>query len=142
MQLIEVRGNVFTADDDYYFCHCISADYEMGAGIAVAMNKRFDIKRQLSKEYGDMLVFPNCIRTGRVYNLVTKRHYYNKPTYYDLACALNVMRDVEMPQTDELVKIAMPRIGCGLDRLEWTNVREIIETTFQNSNVNIMVFSL
>ena len=44
MQLIEVRGNVFTADDDYYFCHCVSADYEMGAGIAVEMNKRFDIK--------------------------------------------------------------------------------------------------
>lgn len=40
---------------------------------------------------------------------------------------------------DEPVKLAMPRIGCGLDRLQWVKVKEIIEEVFANTNVEILV---
>ena len=28
---------------------------------------------------------------------------------------------------DKKIKLAMPRIGCGLDRLQWDKVKQIIE---------------
>lgn len=37
------------------------------------------------------------------------------------------------------MKLAMPRIGCGLDRLEWAKVKKIIKATFANTDVEILV---
>ena len=36
-------------------------------------------------------------------------------------------------------KIAMPVIGCGLDRLEWAEVRNTIKDVFKNDNIGILV---
>jgi hypothetical protein len=38
--------------------------------------------------------------------------------------------------------IAMPRMGCGLDRLEWTRVKEILSKTFADSGVVLDVYAL
>ena len=35
----------------------------------------------------------------------------------------------------------MPRIGCGLDRLNWDDVKILINEVFENSEVKIKVFS-
>ena len=40
---------------------------------------------------------------------------------------------------DPGIKIAMPRIGCGLDRLEWGNVRRMIKCLFADTDVEILV---
>jgi hypothetical protein len=141
MTFEERKGDLFSVGLEYYLCHCISADYRMGAGIAVEMEKRFKIRDQLKKEYGSELMYPDCVRTGRVYNLVTKRLYYNKPTYYTLRSSLEIMRGSEILQTGELVKIAMPRIGCGLDKLDWELVKTIIQDVFKDSDVEIIVYS-
>lgn len=39
-------------------------------------------------------------------------------------------------------KLAMPLIGCGLDRLQWDKVRDIIEDVFENTDIEILVCSL
>jgi|GEM_PF-6892761 hypothetical protein len=39
----------------------------------------------------------------------------------------------------ELNDLAMPRIGCGLDRLKWERVRRIVEDVFRGAGVNILV---
>ena len=36
-------------------------------------------------------------------------------------------------------KIAMPVIGCGLDRLEWSKVSEIIKEVFECTDIEILV---
>ena len=36
-------------------------------------------------------------------------------------------------------KIAMPVIGCGLDRLNWNDVSEQIKDIFADTNVEILV---
>lgn len=41
--------------------------------------------------------------------------------------------------SDENVKFAMPRIGCGLDRLQWDKVKTIIEEVFADTDVEILV---
>ena len=38
-----------------------------------------------------------------------------------------------------ITKIAMPLIGCGLDKLKWEKVRKIIIDTFNDTDIEILV---
>lgn len=138
----EVR-DLFSVPEDYYLAHCISADFGMGKGIVVEFNKRFDMKNKLQTKY------PNFVNNyhhykyggmalieGRVINLITKERYWEKPTYETLRNALNIAR-IRLPL--ECKKIAMPVIGCGLDRLEWSKVSDIIKDVFSDTDIEILV---
>ena len=139
----EVR-DLFSVPDDYYLAHCISADFGMGKGIAVEFNKRFDMKHILRTKYPDYVNqfhrqkrLSDCILEGRVFNLITKERYFEKPTYNTLIGALCKMK--VLCQSENIHKIAMPIIGCGLDRLEWDKVSRIIKDVFQEEDVEILV---
>jgi hypothetical protein len=38
--------------------------------------------------------------------------------------------------------VAMPRIGCGIDSLSWEKVEDILRRVFQNSVIQVTVYSL
>lgn len=134
----EVVGNLFDVEDSYYLAHCISSDFAMGMGIAVDFNKRFNAKRILMQHYSNQIgIYPNCLRTGRVFNLVTKDKYWNKPTYGTLRQALCRMRNMSLAMG--VKRIAMPMIGCGLDKLSWEKVRSIIKEVFADTEIEILV---
>lgn len=144
MNYREEERDLFSVPDDYYLAHCISADFGMGKGIVVEFNKRFDMKRKLQKLYPDYLnqwthvkMIGDCIQQDNVFNLVTKERYYNKPTYKSLRIALEVMRD--LCNEIHVNKLAMPIIGCGLDRLQWNKVKEIITDVFHDMDIEILV---
>ena len=40
------------------------------------------------------------------------------------------------------VKEQLPRIGCGLDKLEWGKVRDMIQRVFSDMCINIYVYTL
>lgn len=145
MELIEKAGNVFLAPDNYYLAHCISADYALGKGIA----KEFDVVYNMRKRLNEM--YPRTVdRVGTallvddVFNLVTKKFFFQKPTLETLEAALVDMKN----QCIELgiKKIAMPRIGCGLDRLTWKSenacVYKVIEKVFEDTDTEIVVYTL
>lgn len=79
------------------------------------------------------------------YNLVTKKRYWQKPTYDSLKIALinaklySLMIADKGTKEPKPVRLAMPRIGCGLDRLEWSKVKEIIEEVFADTDIEILV---
>lgn len=160
----EIQGDLFTADKDAILVHCISQDCKMGAGIA----KRFTemgVKNQLLEYHvndktwnGTGYVF---LTTSEQYpwqiaNLITKDKYYNKPTYdtlYEALCDLRTMYDWLKHSYDDCKKhnipvrhlpttIAMPRIGCGLDKLEWSRVKQIIIEVFEDTDLTIEVYNL
>lgn len=133
---IEIKKqNLFDVSEDYFLAHCISKDYALGAGIAVEFEKRFHLKSKLKKlDNGN---FVDCILIGRVFNLVTKAKYWQKPTYESLTAALEIMKF--QIQTYGIKKVAMPKIGCGLDGLQWGRVEEIIKAVFQDVNCEILV---
>ena len=135
----EIKKNIFTMPDNYTFVHCISADAEMSKGIAVEFNKRFDLvmTKQLAK-LGYLYVGDATLDAhSRVISLVTKVKYSDKPTYATLQASLNEM--LEIVSSHSLKHIAMPRIGCGLDRLSWGKVREMILNTFDKLDIEITV---
>lgn len=138
----EKQMNLFSLVDDerYCFAHCISADFALGAGIAVEFNKRFDCKNKLRKYFGDYK-FPKppymALTTGRVFNLVTKEKYWQKPTLESIGIALSHMRDLMIINGDK--KVAMPKIGCGLDGKNWIDVSKIIKDVFKDTDIEILV---
>lgn len=75
-----------------------------------------------------------------VYYMVTKEFYYNKPTLESFTLSLIALRDMAIKH--EVKTISMPRIGCGLDKLNWYIVKELIRKTFDKTCIKINVYYL
>lgn len=140
----EEYRDLFSVKKDYYFAQCISADFGMGAGIAVQFNERFDTKNRLTKIYPNYLSeyksseeLGDCILQDKVFNLITKECYWNKPTYVSVTEALIKMR--ELCNLGSIKKVAMPQIGSGLDKLDWNTVSTLIKGVFKDTDVEILV---
>lgn len=147
MTFTEIKKDLFTMSDDYYLAHCISADFKMGAGIAVLFNKHFDMKNILTQKYpkyhDDFVnhrTGGDCILEGRVLNIITKELYFQKPTIITMMIALIKLKTVCLE--NNIKKIAMPTIGCGLDGLKWNIVSKTIQDTFKNTDIEIVVCKL
>lgn len=137
MTFKEEYRDLFSVPKEYYLCHCISADFALGAGIAVEFNRRFNMRQKLFQYISEPITRETCILIDRVLNLVTKEFYYNKPTYDSLEFALKVMKNVCI--SNNITQVAMPTIGCGLDGLKWNKVKEIIQNVFSDTNIDILV---
>lgn len=145
MILNESKGNLFELDNEKYaYAHCISLDCEMGKGIAVDFNKRFKGMRKflINIIKADDLNFPKtipCFKNGKllVFNLITKKSYWGKPTYDTISKCIEQM--AEQCQRHQIRYLAMPKIGCGLDRLQWAKVREIIIQNFKDMDITIEI---
>jgi len=140
MILKEEKRNLFTVDDKYYLVHCISSDCAMGAGIAVQFQKKFNLRGKLLRYDECIRKHPTCILEGRIFNLITKEKYWHKPTYNSLYSSLNIMKTIA--ENNNIKHIAMPKIGSGLDRLQWEKVREMIRDIFDDSDIEILICKL
>lgn len=129
-----ITGDLFTSTDT--LVHCISSDYALGAGIAKQFEYKYGLRKQLHA-HGPSLT-PECIYAGGVMNLVTKRYYWDKPTYASLLAALNSLH--EQCIKHNICKLSMPYIGCGLDKLKWDKVELLIKHVFNKSNYTITVY--
>lgn len=139
----EIIDDLFKYDNEYILAHCISADsgYDnkaMGAGIVVQFNKYYNMKNKILNyaktnkiEVGDAIFIDN------VFNLITKPYYYNKPNYNDFTKSILSMKNYCIK--NKISKLAVPTIGCGIDKLQWTKVREILKNVFNDTNIEILV---
>ncbi|MFS0870793.1 macro domain-containing protein [Paenibacillus xylanilyticus] len=140
MQFREIQQDLFALDEAYTLAHCISADARMGAGIAVQFRQRFGLEVLQEQAKQEPLEIGQCYPVGRTLNLVTKAKFSNKPTYASFTQAVKSMRDICVEQG--IGKLAMPQIGCGLDRLKWDKVSGIIQDTFADTDVEIVVCTI
>lgn len=133
----EIKGNLF---DDKTNClaHCVSEDLKMGAGIALQFRKIFGVSKLQKKDVGDVSVLEEGSRF--IYYLITKRYYYQKPTYQTLKLSLIKMREHMIE--NKINRISMPKIGCGLDKLRWKDVLCIIKEVFEKMNIKIDIYYL
>lgn len=138
MNITIEKQDLFTIPQGHYLAHCISSDFALGAGIAKTFDSIYNMRFKLFRNYpeyeyhcGDALLVDN------VFNLVTKKKYWHKPTYESLREALEMMKE----QLDFLgaTKLAMPRIASGLDRLDKDKVYDIICEVFEDMDIEIVI---
>ncbi|KAJ8924825.1 hypothetical protein NQ315_000979 [Exocentrus adspersus] len=139
VKVIEMEKDLFTMPKEYALGHCVAADMRMGSGIAVAFKREFkdlDVLLNQREKQGGLAVLGS--EEGRfIYYLVTKRESTGKPTYDTIWSSLQKMRD--HIAKNGVKKLAIPRLGCGLDRLEWSRVKHMIEFLFRDVDVEITV---
>ncbi|XP_064629783.1 ADP-ribose glycohydrolase OARD1-like [Lineus longissimus] len=139
--LVEKKGDLFNCDDCESLAHCISADIRMGKGIATLFKSKFggilELQSQGQKK-GGLAVLKRQNRF--IYYLITKSKYWEKPTYPDLAASLYAMREHALKE--KVTNISMPKIGCGLDKLQWDKVTGILRNTFEDTDMKITVYTL
>ena len=165
MPVTEVKGDLFESCDS--LAHCVSRDFEMGKGIAVIFKKKFgvvDEKHIADKNIGDVVIVDrqadsnlelngnedtettedqtvedqnNSTPNRYIIHMITKEKYYGKPTYTSLKQCLKKLY-TNLKELG-LNRVSIPRIGCGLDRLEWSKVKNILEKIFVDVDVTVYV---
>lgn len=142
MVIKEEIMDLFTVPQGYYLAHCISGDYALGAGIAKQFVENYNMRFKLHKNYPipDGERFANvgqALLVDNVFNLVTKARVFHKPTYESLYDTLLDMR-IQCENLD-ISRLAVPLLGCGLDRLNWEQVKDVIEDVFDSTDIEILV---
>ena len=118
-------------DKEMEVCETILSKYEkiiQKEGYGFFLTDDYD-----EKFPGDALIH----RRKRIIDLVTKTRYWHKPTMYSMRKALEKMK--RGCEIENITKIAMPKIGCGLDKLKWEDVSLVIKEIFADSPIDIVV---
>lgn len=145
MNYTETKGNLLSVPQGYYLAHCISGDFALGAGIAKQFDEVYNMRFKLFKNYpfemGEKYGYVGkALLIDNVFNLVTKPKCYHKPSYDTLLDTIIDLSD--QCKKLNITKLAMPKIGSGLDKLDWEKVKEIIQDVFEDSDIEILVCSL
>ncbi len=133
--LIEhVRGDLFAAGKEFSLCHCVSRDFAMGKGIATVFKSKFGSVEELLSQRVPVGGVGVLESEGRcIFYLVTKEKYWHKPTVSSLKQSLLSLRE-EMRKRG-CKRLAMPRIGSGLDGLDWErDVLPLLSDLFTNDD--------
>ena len=136
----EFEQDLFECDEGDAMAHCVSRDLKMGAGIALEFRDAFnnvDILKKQEKKVGEVAILP--AGESFIYYLVTKEEFHDKPSYATLASSVQAMKDHCI--SNDVKSLAMPRIGCGLDGLDWKEVTAILKTVFMNTGIKIKIYT-
>lgn len=133
----EERMDLFSVPNDYYIAHSISGDYSLGAGVAKRISKKYVMSYKLQLFYPNKRNKNCALLIDNVFNLVTKKTLFDKPTYESLKTALLDMKKQCIKHN--IKKIAMPHISCGMDGLSWKRVKPLIEEVFNDTDIEILI---
>ena len=72
-----------------------------------------------------------------IYNLVTKERFHDKPNLSTLSKPLEAMKFHAI--MNGVSAIAIPKLGCGLDQINWQEVVKLLRDIFAYANVQLVV---
>ncbi len=119
--------------------HCISKDCALGAGIDLEFRNRYGVEELVEQQKG----VGECAyvekKGRRILHLITKEKASDRPTYDNLEQSLRNARKICLEQN--INTLAIPKIGCGLDRLEWSKVETLVNKIFGESTIRVKVYT-
>ena len=139
-----VQGDIFSAPVSYSLGHCVSKDTNHGMfkGIAVSFLRHFPelgVLRKLDVVLGSA----EPVRIGQkfIYNLVTKRYFWSKPSTSSLrSCLLSMKTHASY---HGVKNIAVPLLASGCDRMNFqVDVYPLLADLFFTSEISLHIFSL
>ena len=134
------EGDVFESPDSLVLC--VSADMGVATAPLKSFVKKYSHLPPLAESVnrgGGFLVYQDVEKGRYVYILITK-HCKGEVAKYDVLKE-SVLRVKEHASSHGISKLAMPRIGCVDDELEWVNVAICLEVVFQDSYFTISVYT-
>ena len=137
----EEQQDLFAVSSDYSLAHCVASDLKMSRGIASVFKKKYGRLEELANQRPPTLHLKNNNTKHKryLYYLVTKSRSCRKPTYRTLWDTLLDLRKHLLD--NDIMKLAVPKLGCGLDGLDWRVVRNMLETLFRCTGIEILVCS-
>ncbi|KAK3928729.1 ADP-ribose glycohydrolase OARD1 [Frankliniella fusca] len=138
-RIVELWGDVFAMPTA--LAHAVSADLHMGAGIAVGFKEYFgkvDELKQQDKKVGDVAYIKH--NSTYIFYLITKERYSDKNISPDdvLSCLVHLSSLCVSLGVEE---ISMPRLGCGLDLLKYSDVLPLIHAAFFDVSVRVNIIT-
>ncbi|KAE9536614.1 hypothetical protein AGLY_007016 [Aphis glycines] len=134
----EIDEDLFKLSKDYCLAHCVAEDLRMEAGIAVDFKRIFGgVGRLVDQKLkiGEVGIVQHYGQFA--FYLITKKYSNGKPTMNTMEKALRSLFII-MKKLN-LTKLGIPKIGCGLDKLDWSDTRSLIVDIFSGSGINITV---
>ena len=123
--------------------HFVSSDFKMTKGVA----------RQISSAYPYISKTLQSLETPIVESSVAvslpwnnksnfqfsyKISFFEKLTYYNLSRSLNCMKKHLLQKG--IQQIALPKFGCGLDKLKESRVFSLISDVFEKTDIKIFLY--
>lgn len=152
MKYEEKRADVTGLSNDYVICHCISTDCAMGAGVVVPIKKKHIGVKPACQEYVKEMTREKSLGTsfryedekGVCYNMFSKfsvrDNAYNLPDGEYLKNLKSCLHDLRNQMVFRREKyLAMPKIGSGLDRCNWEDVKTIVKEVFSDTDITVLV---
>ena len=165
MKLEYYQGDLFDLESEVtVFAHCIASDFGMYGGIARQFVGKYNMKNRLKEMckhvsitqqtttkiiHGKSFVVPTgiitrptllgkALKVGNTYNLITKPITGYPPENNDLfKKSLEDLKRQMIANKEHY--LAIPKLGCGIDRMDWDDVSWIIQRIFQDTEITITV---
>ena len=138
------RGLNNATSKPYCALHLISTNAKMSNDFAELLSERVSDFRDAGR-WAKLLTgqtFPFRDRTGNryIYNLATKIKLFEKPNLPILSLTPDAMKS--HARLYEVSNIAIPKIGCGLDQINWQEVLKLLGDSFAYSIIRFVVYTL
>ncbi len=127
--------NLFESSEEEALGHCISKDCALGAGIALEF--RYGVEELVEQQNGECAYVEKEGR--RILHLITKEKSSDRPTYDNLEQSLRNARRICLEQN--ITTLAIPKIGYGLDRLEWSKVETLVNNFWRINHTRNGLYS-
>lgn len=133
-----IRGNIFYSDAEALVnpVNCVGV---MGAGLAKAFAIRYPEMEHLYKEacierkvkIGNILIYSLAPpSTKKILLFPTKIHWKDNSRLEYIDAGLKCLRALIF--TSRFDSIALPKLGCGKGKLDWKDVKPLIEKHLSN----------
>ena len=124
--------------------HCISVDARISKGFADSLSHRTSglgsTCRKAKLFMGQVYPFWDSTEKRYIYNLVTKERFYEKPNPSTLPKTLETMKI--HASMNGVSTIAIPKLGCALDQMNWQEVVKLLGDIFAYADVQTVVNTL
>ena len=127
------KGDITTVPKEFSIVHCVGADLWLSDGVAKTLKETFDINNkleELKKQQHPIGSIPSIqIDDNRfILNLVTKTRSIENPVWSGLK--QSIMNLPNKCKELGITKICMPKIGSGLDALNWKKTMKLLKNCF------------
>ena len=140
-EVVRYREGDFLESPDFLVL-CIAADMRVSTAPMKSFIRSYSHLPPIGESVnrvGGFLVYKDENHGRYVYLLITKPSIEEVAKYDTLKVCL--LRMKEHASLHGVSKLAMPRIGCVDDELEWANVAICLEVVFQDSYFTISVYT-